>query len=81
MSSSVDPSVLPASSMLSVLAPAHEDNSSLDLTSMTSLSMSLTFVCPDEHITCINDQLSYADPYAQALSYSDDTPMDDALSS
>jgi len=79
MGSSVDFSILPASSMLSVLAPADEGNSSSDLTSMTSPLTSLSFVIPDKHIAHINNELLYNDMYNGPLPYGNGTPMDDAL--
>ena len=81
MESSVDPSMPPASSTLPMPAPANEDHSSLDLTSTTSQTMSLTFVQHNEPMAHIDDKLPYADPYVQTLPYGDDTPMDDKLSS
>jgi len=64
MESSVD-SVPPASSTLSMPAPANEDHSSLDQPSTMSSLMSLTFVCLDKLITHIDNELPYDDPYAQ----------------
>jgi len=49
--------------------------------SMTSTSMSLTIIHPDEPIACIDDKLLYDNRYAKTLPYGDDTPMDDTLSS
>ena len=77
LGSSVDLSVLPASSMLSALASANEITSSLNLTTMTSLLTLSSFVIANKPITCIDDKLPYADPYIQTLPYSDDIPMDD----
>jgi hypothetical protein len=73
--------MLPASSTLTMPAPASEDHSSLDLTSTTSQLMLLTFIQPNKPMACINNEFSYVNLYAQTLPYGNDTPMDDALSS
>jgi hypothetical protein len=75
MESGVALSALPASSTPSLPA-AMDAHAPLAQSPATSSSMSLTFVCHDASIACINDILPYDDPYAQTLSYGDDTPMD-----
>jgi hypothetical protein len=76
LESGVAPSVLPASSVLPLLA-AMDAHAPLAQPPATSSSMSLTFVHHDVPIACIDDILLYDDRYAQTLSYGDDTPMDD----
>ena len=76
--SGVDLSILPASSMLPLLATADESNSWSDLTSMTLYSTSLTFVRPNKQLACIDHELPYDDLYDELLPYSPGTPMDDA---
>jgi hypothetical protein len=79
--SGVSPCVLPASGTLHLPAQANEGNSLLDPTSMTSNLMLLTIIRPNEHYTCIDNPLPYNVPYNVLLPYSDDTPMDDLMSS
>ena len=81
MESGVDPSMPPASSMLSLPAPTNEDPSLLDWPSMMSPLMLLTIIHPDQPIDRIDNTLLYNDLYAKTLPYGDDTPMDDKPSS
>ena len=68
MESGVAPSMPPASSALPLLAAAQDTHASLAQMSVTSSSMSLTFIRPSTPIACI-DNLPYMGLYAQTLPY------------